>query len=379
MEYNVENWLKERGYGTSSDSGTLSVTDKAGKTYALDTSGFTAENGTYKAGSDSIRAVLAASGAGGPAGYTPLRNTLAAKGATVGYDSAADAPIVNGQMLNKNDKRLVKVGDDYWIDEGYAESFIPKQYENPYRDMISSLLSELTEMQFSYNPQKDASLKAAQDQAMLAAKQSANARGLLGGSTAEIMRQRAAQDLVPEYEQMAYSRYLAERNAKLDTLSLLGTLADNAFSEYKGMEDLQLDRKKYAQEVQNSADNRAAQKREEALKQKELEQDATLTREKLAQENASASFSNQLDKVLALGVVDEEAAAVLGLNVGTLTADQLQFIAKLNAAVESERNAAARAEQERTDALAKEDRDWEREKELLNLQTDAKIRVANAK
>ena len=83
--------------------------------------------------------------------------------------------------------------------------------------------------------------------------------------------------------------------------------------------------------------------------------------------------------MLALGVVDEEAAAVLGLNVGTLTADQLQFIAKLNAAVESERNAAARAEQERADALAKEDRDWEREKELLNLQTDAKIRVANAK
>lgn len=378
MEYNVENWLKERGYGTSTDGGTLSVTDKTGASFALDTSGFTSDGGGYKASGDSIRAALSASGTGGPSGYTPLRNTLAAKGATVGYDAAADAPIVNGQMLNKNDSRLVKVGDDYWIDETYAKSFVPKQYENPYQDRISSLLTELTEMQFSYDPKKDASLKAAQEQAMLAAKQSANSRGLLGGSTAEIMRQRAAQELVPEYEQLAYSRYLSERDSKLDTLSLLGTLADNAFAEYEGTENLHLDRKKYAQSVQTAADARAAQSREEALKREEMELDASLTREKLAQDNAAATFANQLDKVLAMGIVDEEAAAVLGLDVGTLTADQLQFISKLQAAAESEKLAAEQAEQERSDALSREDREWAREKELLKLQTDEKIRAANA-
>lgn len=378
MEYNVEGWLRERGYKTDADDGTLSVTDGKGKTYALDTSGFSAENGTYRAGGDAIRRALGASGASGPAGYTPLRNTLAGKGASVGYDATADAPIVNGQMLNKNDSRLVKVGDDYWIDEKYAENFVPKTYENPYKEEMESVLSALTDMEFSYDPANDASLRAAQDQAMLAAKQSANARGLLGGSTAEIMRQRAAQELVPEYEQLAYARYAAERDAKLDTLSVLGTLAENAFAEYEGTESLRLDRNRYAREVQEAADKKVRENREEALKREELQQNASLTREKLAQEGAATAFANQLDKVLAMGVVDEEAAAVLGLEPGTLTRDQLQFIAKMQAAAESERQAAAAAEQNRADAVAAEEREWERQQALLRLQTDEKIRAANA-
>ncbi|MBE7024655.1 MAG: hypothetical protein E7408_01200 [Ruminococcaceae bacterium] len=364
MEYNVENWLKERGYKTSSDGTTLSVTDKTGASYALDTAGFSRDGTSYKGSGDTIRAALGNSGAGGPAGYTPLRNTLAAQGVSVGYDATADAPIVGGQMLNKNDSRLVKVGDDYWIEENYAKSFMPKKYENPYADEMSSLLSELRDMKFSYTPTEDKALRAAQDQAMLAAKQSANARGLLGGSTAEIMRQRAAQELVPAYEQLAYNRYLNEREGKIDTLSLLGTLADNAFSEYLGKENLAMEKRQFAMDAQSEADTKAYRK-------ETLAQDAQLTREQLAQKSAVDRFTTQLDKVIAMGEVDEEAAEVLGLVPGTLTRDQLQFIIKLQ-------EAEALAAQERTDALAAEEREWNRQKELLKLETDEKIRAAYA-
>ncbi len=392
MEYNVENWLKERGYKTASDGSTLSVTDGQGGSYALDTSDFTNTGGTYTGNEGAIRTALGKSGASGPKGYKPLRNTLAAAGATVGYDGAADAPIVNGQMLNKNDSRLVKVGDDYWIEENFAKNFVPKTYENPYNKKISSLLEELADMEFSYNPEKDGALQAAQAQAMLAAKQSANARGLLGGSTAEIMRQRAAQDLVPKYEQMAYARYADERDAKLETIGVLDTLAENAFAEYLGKENLQMEARKFAEEVQSTADERLYRIRTEALerdklaqdkelkeqelaqsrelkqaelsqegtlrreelnqagelKREELEQERTmqkdalsqealLTRERLMQEKQisdaeltqkkeAAAFSNQLDKVIVMGTVDEEASEILGLPVGTLTAEQLQFL-----------------------------------------------------
>ncbi len=367
MDYNVENWLTERGYKTKNNGGQLTITDGTGTAYALDTSAFTTDGGKLTGSSEAIRAALGKSGAGGPAGYTPLRNTLAGAGASIGYDATADAPIVNGQMLNKNDSRLVKVGDDYWIDKTYAQNFIPKTYENPYKEETASLLASLTDMEFSYNPENDASLKAAQQEAMLAAKQSANARGLLGGSTAEIMRQRAAQELVPQYEQMAYARYADERNAKMDTLSILGNLAENAFTEYKGQETLAQNNRRLAQDAQTAADTRAFKNRE-----------AELTQAQITQEAAAKTFAGQLDKVIAMGVVDEEAASVLGLEAGALTGNQLQFIAKLQQAAENEKRAAEADAQAKIDALEAEKREWERQKALLTLETDEKIRAAQA-
>lgn len=367
MEIDVQNWLKERGYGTEKTENSLSVSDKSGKSYALDTTGFSAKDGVYLASPDNIRASLTKSGVGAPKGFTPLRNTLSAQGVSVGYDAVADAPIVGGQLLNKNDSRLMKVGDDYWIDETYAKSFIPKAYENPYKQEINSLISALTDMEFTYDPKKDSALAAAQEAAMLQAKQSANSRGLLGGSTAETMRQRAAEALVPQYEQLAYARYAQDRAAKQETLSLLSGLAENAFSEYKDLSSMTLDAKKYANDVQAAADTKAY--RAETLAQDRLEN---------MQNQAAKTFSNQLAKVMAMGEVDEAAAEVLGLPVGTLTAEQRQFITKLKAAAESEAAQIAREQEKDAAALAKEEREWEREKELLTMQTNEKIRAALA-
>ncbi len=367
MEIDVQNWLQERGYGTEKTGNSLSVSDKSGKNYSLDTTGFSAKDGTYLASPDTIRASLTKSGVGAPKGFTPLRNTLSAQGVSVGYDAVADAPIVGGQLLNKNDSRLMKVGDDYWIDETYAKSFVPKKYENPYQKDINSLISILTDTHFTYDPNQDSALAAAQASAMLAAKQAANSRGLLGGSTAEIMRQRAAAELVPQYEQLAYTRYAQDRAAKQDTLSLLSELAENAFSEYKELSSMSLDAKKHANDVQEAADTKAY--RAETLAQNQLQN---------AQNQAAKTFSNQLAKVMAMGEVDEAAAEVLGLPQGMLTAEQRQFITKLQAAAESEAAQIKREQEQEAASIAKEERDWEREKELLTMQTDEKIRAALA-
>ncbi len=354
MEYNVEQWLSDRGYKTKKTDSGISITDGKGASYALDTAGFTMGDAGYIAGGDSIRAALSKSGAGAPAGYTPLRNTLAGKGAYVGYDKNADAPIVNGQMLNKNDSRLIKIGDDYWIEENYAKNFVPKKHENPYEKETRTLLSELADMEFSYDPKKDASLKAAQEEAMLAAKQSANSRGLLGGSTAEIMRQRAAQDLVPVYEQMAYSRFQDAREAKIDRLSILESLAEGAFSEYEGEASLRLKNQEIAQAAQDAANTEAFNK------------------EKLA----AQTFANQLDKVIALGEVDEEAASVLGIPVGTLTADQRQFIVSMQqaASLQAEKLAQELLQQDKA-----HQQNLERDQKKIEQETESKIRVNQAK
>lgn len=354
MEYNVEKWLSDRGYKTAKTESGITVWDGKGASFALDTSSFTKNENGFMGSGDSIRESLTKSGASAPKGFTPLRNTLSAAGNSVGYDKTADAPIVNGQMLNRNDSRLLKIGDDYYIDEKYARSFTPKEYENPYGRQTKTLLSELANMEFSYDPESDASLKAAQEEAMLASKQSANSRGLLGGSTAEIMRQRAAQDLVPVYEQMAYQRFQDDREAKLERLSLLDTLADSAFREYEGEADLRLSEKKLADDVQAAADEKA------------------LNREKLQ----ATEFANQLDKVLAMGEVDAEAAEILGLPVGTLTRDQKQFIASLN---EAARLSAEKMAQELLLMDKEHQQNLERDAKKIQQETASKIRINQAK
>ncbi len=313
-----------------------------------------------------------------PEGFVPLRNTLVSAGVSVGYDAVSDSPIVGGQKLNKNDSRLLRVGDDYWIDETYAKSFIPKAYENPYKEQMQTILSELADTEFSYDPASDSSLQAAQEQAMLAAKQSANSRGLLGGTTAETMRLRAAQELVPQYEQMAYERYLKDRQGKIEMLSVLDTLADSAFSEYTEKTSLAQKEREFAKDVQTEADKQASLLRTEAFDREKLDREEALRREELAldreemEQTATAKeFANQLDKVVAMGVVDEEAAKILGIAAGTLTREEKDFLEKIRREEESEAQKIA-AEQ------ARDDREWERKKELLKLETDEKIRAALA-
>lgn len=368
MQTDVEKWLNARGYNAKNDENGLSVSDNSGKTFTLDTTGFSKKDGMYLASPDSIRSSLSQSGIGAPKGYTPLRNTLSGQGVSVGYDSRSDAPIVGGQPLNKNDARLIKIGEDYWIDENYAKSFVPKTYENPYKKEIHNLITELTDSEFIYNPERDGALAAAQQEAMLKAKQSANSRGLLGGSTAEIMRQKAAQELVPQYEQMAYARYAADRAAKQETLSLLSGLAENAFSEYKDTQTLQQNAKKFAFDVQTAADT-AAYRAESLLNEKEENQ----------QNQAAKTFANQLSKVIAMGEVDNDAAEILGIPAGTLTAAERQFMAKLYEAQEADRAERAQKAAEAEAQLAKEEREWQRKKELLSLQTDENIREYMAK
>lgn len=354
MEYNVEKWLSERGYKTAKTDSGITVFDGKGASFTLDGADFSKTENGYMGSGDLIRASLTKSGATAPKGYTPLRNTLAAAGNTVGYDKSADAPIVNGQMLNKNDSRLLKIGDDYYIDENYAKSFSPTEYENPYGRETKTLLSELADMEFSYAPESDASLKAAQEEAMLASKQSANARGLLGGSTAEIMRQRAAQELVPVYEQLAYERFQDERDAKIERLSILDSLADNAFREYEGEEELRLSEKKLANEVQSMADEKA------------------FNNEKLK----ATEFANQLDKVLAMGEVDEKAASVLGIPAGTLTADQKQFIISMQ---EAARLSAEKIAQEILMSEKEHQQNLERDQKKIEEETASKIRINQSK
>lgn len=189
---------------------------------------------------------------------------------------------------------------------------------------------------------------------MLAAKQSANSRGLLGGSTAEIMRQRAAQDLVPVYEQMAYSRFQDAREAKIDRLSILESLAEGAFSEYEGEANLKLKNQEIAQAAQDAANTEAFNK------------------EKLA----AQTFANQIDKVIAMGEVDEEAASVLGLPVGTLTADQKQFIVSMQqaASLQAEKLAQELVQQEKA-----HQQNLERDQKKIEQETESKIRVNQAK
>lgn len=335
MQYHVKDYLTDRAYTVSDTENGYLVADASGKSHALDTSSFTKKEDGFYADDATLRSAMQKSSIGAPKGYVPLRNTLSAAGVNVGYSEKSDAPIVNGHLLNKNDKRLVKVGDTYYMDKNFAAEFMPKPYINPYNAETKTLLSELINSRFSYHPNQDNALRIAQENAMLRAKQSANSRGLLGGSTAEIMRQRAAQDLIPQYEQLAYARYKDNVDAKIRTLSLLDALSENAFREYEGEETLRLKEQTLAQEAESAsqaADVQAAAKQADAYRQ-------------------------ALDRVKLLGEVDQEAAEILKLPVGTLTEDRRQFLESFSQLLQ-------KMAQEASYTQAQREQDFQNEKDL---------------
>ncbi len=323
MKVNVTDYLKERKYKAEDTEGGLSVTDASGKSHNIDTTAFTKGEDGFYADAKDIQNSLTKSSVGAPTGYVPLRNTLAAAGVNVGYAEKSDAPIVNGQLLNPSDSRLVKVGDTYYMDAAYAQNFMPKKYENPYEKKTKEVLSSLINDRFQYNPLEDDALLAAQKSAMLAAKQSANSRGLLGGTTAEIMRQRAAQELVPTYAQMAYEKFQDGRNSKLQTLSVLDALSDQAFREYETQNNIALATQKQATGIEEAWNKGMLAEREQTLAEQKAKEDADAN-----------TFMEALKKVQLMGEVDDTSAQVLGLPKGMLTAERRQFLEAFAQAME---------------------------------------------
>lgn len=162
------------------------------------------------------------------------------------------------------------------------------QYQSAYSDTINSLISEmLSQMNngFQYDPSQDAALKLATEYAANSTMQSLAGSGVLNSSSTAERVARVVSELIPQYEEKAHDRWIEYLGNLADTAQLVMNYDSQQFEYWKDAKDREFQNKQF--EYQKAQDE----------------------------------ITNAWKRVDELGYVDNEAAKVLGVPVGTLSGE----------------------------------------------------------
>jgi hypothetical protein len=169
--------------------------------------------------------------------------------ADIGYRGST--PSINGQMIEPEKAGLQNI-DGNWYGTTAQLAQIQKELEpltkveqpsqsiadNPYQTQYGNELKELTKQlltgdKFSYDPNKDTSLQAAQNETMEAVKRAAAKSNMLySDDTARRMTEEAGK-LAPQYEQLARDRFESDRNNRYNQLSAIQALEEQNRQQYQ--------------------------------------------------------------------------------------------------------------------------------------------------
>ena len=160
------------------------------------------------------------------------------------------------------------------------------QYQSAYSDTINSLISEmLTQMQngFQYDPNNDEALKVATEYASNSTLQSLAGSGVLNSSATAERVARIVSELIPQYEEKAHGRWLEHLSQLADTAQIVMNYDAQQFEYWKDAKDREFQNKQFEYQKQQDA------------------------------------LENAWKRVDELGYVDNNASAILGVPVGTLS------------------------------------------------------------
>lgn len=161
-------------------------------------------------------------------------------------------------------------------------------YQSAYSDTINSLISSMIEnleTGFQYDPTQDTALQVATEYAANSTLQSLAGSGVLNSSATAERVARVVSELIPQYEQLAYTRWTDYLGQLADTAQLVMNYDAQQFEYWKDAKDREFHEKQFAYQKQQDA------------------------------------LENAWKRVDELGYVDNEASTILGVPVGTLSGE----------------------------------------------------------
>ena len=161
-------------------------------------------------------------------------------------------------------------------------------YQSAYSDTINSLISSMIEnleTGFQYDPTQDTALQVATEYAANSTLQSLAGSGVLNSSSTAERVARVVSELIPQYEQLAYTRWTDYLGQLADTAQLVMNYDAQQFEYWKDAKDREFQEKQFAYQKQQDA------------------------------------LENAWKRVDELGYVDNEASTILGVPVGTLSGE----------------------------------------------------------
>lgn len=161
-------------------------------------------------------------------------------------------------------------------------------YQSAYSDTINSLISSMItqlETVFQYDPTQDTALQVATEYASNSTLQSLAGSGVLNSSATAERVARVVSELIPQYEQLAYTRWTDYIGQLSDTAQLVMNYDAQQFEYWKDAKDREFQEKQFAYQKQQDA------------------------------------LENAWKRVDELGYVDNQASTILGVPVGTLSGE----------------------------------------------------------
>lgn len=161
-------------------------------------------------------------------------------------------------------------------------------YQSAYSDTINSLISTLIqnlETGFQYDPTTDTALQVAAEYAANSTLSALAGSGVLNSSATAERVARVVSELIPQYEQLAYTRWSDYIGQLSSTAQLVMNYDSQQFEYWKDAKDREFKEKEFAYQKQQDA------------------------------------LENAWKRVDELGYVDNQASAILGVAVGTLSGE----------------------------------------------------------
>ena len=211
------------------------------------------------------------------------------------------------QMTQKNEEFNKKVND-------LLATISP--YEPIYKDKLNQILNQLqgeVTKGFQYAPQTDLSLLQAQKQSQQSTMEEANRRGILASTVTTDRMQKLSQELVPQYEIIAFNRYNQGINDKLQYTSTLRGLESDAYKQYSDYVNTQFNKIDVFDKLKASDINLIKTNLDILFKQEDIRKDEEIAIIKSKEEE----YKKAQDRVEIRGYVDNKDAPILGLAVGT--------------------------------------------------------------
>ena len=164
------------------------------------------------------------------------------------------------------------------------------QYQSAYADTVNGVISEMFSQleslksgNFGYDPNQDMALRMASEYAANSTLQSLAGSGVLNSSATAERIARIVSELIPQYEQKAYDRQMQYLSQLADTAQVVMQYDSQQFEYWKDAKDREFQNKQFEYQKQQDA------------------------------------IDNAWKRVDELGYVDNDASAVLGVKVGTLS------------------------------------------------------------
>jgi hypothetical protein len=167
--------------------------------------------------------------------YDPASKTAYVKnsisGKEIGFQSGQGQEYGMGGL--QNGSNIVSDVNKLTGSLGTTENKPNTEYKSPYSEDISkALFSYNNRSPFSYNPGADAGLQNAQNNAIDNVSRAAARKGMLYSDSNKASMNKAALDVVPQFEQAAFNRYQAENSDLYNRLSVLQNLDNSAYNRF---------------------------------------------------------------------------------------------------------------------------------------------------